>query len=1086
MKSGTLYATLSRAAFLRRMSLTLRVLLLAGAAVPLWLGALCVADNLFNLSAIARAILALGFLGGVIGGLVRLYFIYWHTPVDTGKMAVYLEQRYGITDNSLINAVHFDRDPAIPGFIKEVFTGAAAANCAGMDFRRVWQHARLKPAAQLFVAGLLLFLAYLIPFGAHARNAFLRYLHPTTALMPLNFTQFKVAPGNAELIEGDACLIRASATKFDRPVGGLDILIADGGPPLLYSMRSSAEEFVFELKDLSKSTRYAVKNGNDQSRWYSVAVIPRPRLERLTVTITPPAYTGEKPWKLSPHKREADILSGSRVLVQSGAEKRQQICFFQNGKLVTAATNAPPRSADAGPGDAAPLAASLPDPQTLEFEMRADSALAVDVKDARGLTHTGVWQCRFKLTQDAPPEVRLLNRELNMQVGVGQTVPLNMEEADDFGLTALELFTVQNQEEKVLKRITYRDVKRDRKESCSLAITEDVFARNASYRVWARVYDNHQPPQPGKVLTPLTLHVVDLAKEMIAGEKDDPYVRLFAVLTEALDQQKDLRDWVASRIEMDRKERISHILIKRQESVHQRIVLGATLAADLYRKAKIKKGLSDSITELRTARSEPLIRQIPVVAGLADERRKEGLNDVVLKQSDIIAALQRILGAVSGDKALDALKEQRLADENQELKLREKLEGLKEDLSKFKDEQKKIMDDTEAIDKKKPEDWTDAEEKLLGDMAAKEQEFAKLFRAAFNDLSKVANQDFSNSTMADEMVEMVEELQKAGAALEKKHTEIATVAEELVGEQAETMETNLERWLSDSKDNIKWNGEDGETTPDVPLQDLPEEMTDIIGELIDDVKDMEDVEDSTNNSLNSMDKGVGWGVSDGNMNDMSAKGITGNVMPNNNEVGGRSGEGRSGKSSGQFVEQEATGKGGRNTPTRLVQTPFEKGTVKDTSKDPQGGATGGGKQSGLGGEGLRGITPDQKPDVAQRLPGKQAELKQKAEALLRELNVRNLPTGDLEEAVNKMELIQKYRASGQGLQAKQIQSELMSNLKDARTAMGTGTVGGTEKSATSAKRISSIRHPDNESTPDGYEESVDAYFRALAEPDGGE
>jgi hypothetical protein len=186
------------------------------------------------------------------------------------------------------------------------------------------------------------------------------------------------------------------------------------------------------------------------------------------------------------------------------------------------------------------------------------------------------------------------------------------------------------------------------------------------------------------------------------------------------------------------------------------------------------------------------------------------------------------------------------------------------------------------------------------------------------------------------------------------------------------------------------------------------------------------------------------------------------------------------------VEKEATGKGGRNTPTRLVQTPFEKGTVKDTSKDPQGGATGGGKQSGLGGEGLRGITPDQKPDVAQRLPGKQAELKQKAEALLRELNVRNLPTGDLEEAVNKMELIQKYKATGQGLQAKQVQSELISNLKDARTAMGSGVIGGSEKSGGTAKRISAIRHPDNEATPDGYEESVDAYFRALAEPDMGQ
>ncbi len=1067
MKSGPLYATLTKAALHRRLSLTLRLLLLAGAAVPLSLGVVFAADNLFNLSASVRAVISLAFLAGIVGGLIRLYFLYWHRPIDAAKMAVYLEQRYGIADNSLINAVHFDRDPAIPGFIKEIFSHAAASTCTGLSFRAVWQHAHLKPALKLCAAGVLLFLAYLIPFGLHAKNAFLRYLNPATSVTPLNFTQFSVSPGHAEVIEGSACLIRATAAKFNRPVGGLDILVKEGATPLLYPMRSEADGFVFEMSDLSHETRYAVKNGNDISRWYTVAVIRRPRLEHLTVTVTPPAYTGGKPWQVSPQRREAEILKGSQIQVSTSPSRSQQIRFIRDGKETATGRDASPQAS-----------------ATLAFDLLASTAVSVDVKDARGLMHTGVWQCRFKMTPDKIPEVRFLNRELNVEVGAGQTLPLKIEESDDFGITVLELYTTLNQEEKLLKRISYREIKQDRNEASALTVSEDLFARNASYKVWARVYDNHEPPQSGMVLTPLTLHVVDLAKAMTAGDKDDPYIRLFTVLTEALEQEKELRDWVSVRVEMDRKERISHVVHKRQQTVHERIVTGSTLAADLLLKKKIKKGLSDSISQLKTDQSEPLIRRLPVIAQLDDERRRAELNDIVLKQTSIVAALQRILGIISQDKSLDDLRKDQLAEEQQDQKLFDKLQKLKDDLATFKDEQRKILEDTEAIDKKDPEDWTEAEEKLLGDLAAKEQNYAKFFQAAFNDLSKVENQDFSNSTMADELVEMIEELQKAGAALEKKHIEIATVNEELLGEQAESIETNLERWLADAKDNIKWNGEEGGVNPDVPLQDLPTELTDIIGELIDDVKDMEDVEDSSNSSLSSMDKGIGWGSGDGNMDDMSAKGITGNSMPNNNEVGGRSGEGRSGKSTGQFVEQEATGKGGRDTPTRLVQSPFEKGTVKDSSKDPQGGATGGGKQSGLGGDGLRGITPSRKPDVEQRLPGKQAELKQKAEALMRELNVRNLPTGDLEEAVNKMELIQKYRSTGQGLQVKQVASELVSSLTDARTAMKAGASGGAEKSGVKAQRISTILHPNNESTPDGYEASVDAYFRALAEPEG--
>ncbi len=1057
MKRGTLYATLTRAALHRRLSLTLRQLLLACAAFPVWLIAVFAADNLFNLPPLLRAGLALASLASLAAGAVRLYFLYWHKHPDAAKTAVYLEQRYGIGDNRLVNAVHFDRDPALPSYIKEVFSDAAESSCAGIDLRRVWLHAHLKPALRLCAAGGFLLLAYVIPFGAHARNAFLRFTNPATSVTPLNHTQFEVTPGDTEIIEGSSCMIRATAVKFGRRASGLDLLVKAGKVSLLYPMRSAADGFVFELSDLARDTRYAVKNGNDSSRWYTVSVIRRPRLEKLAVTVTPPDYTGGKAWTLSPSKREAEILRGSHVQVLTGAPARQEIAFFKDNARL------------AGPD--------------LEFDMLADTGVSLDVKDARGLTHTAVWQCRFKLLADKAPNVRLLNRELNVQTGVGQSFPLDIEESDDYGLTALEIFTVRNQEEQVLKRLTYRDIKRDRNETCLITVSEVLFARNASYKIWARAFDNHRPPQSGTGIIPLTLHVADLAKALDDGDKDSPYVRLFTVLSEALDQQKELRDWIASRIERDRHERLSHVLQKRQESVHGRIVLGATLADDLYRRSKIKKGLFDSVSDLRTARSEPLMNKIPVIAGLDDERRKAGLNEIVLQQTDIVTALQRILGTVSSDKALADLKQERLAAEDQNQKISEKLQSLKNGLSVFKEEQRKIMADLEAIDKKEPEDWTESEEKLLGDLAAKQQDFAKFFQAAFNDLSKVENQDFSNSAMADELVEMIEELQKSGAALEKKHIEIATVNEELLGQQAESIEANLERWLSDSKDFIKWNGEEGGVNPDVPLQDLPEELTDIIGKLIDDVSDMADVEDSTGSSLSAMDDGLGWGVSDGNMDNMSARGITGNVMPNNNEVGGRSGEGRSGKSTGQFVEKEATGKGGRDTPTRLVQSPFEKGTVKDSSKDPQGGATGGGKQSGVGGDGLRGITPDQKPDVQQRLPGQQAELKQKAEALLRELNVRNLPTGDLEDAVNKMEQIQKNRSAGQGLQVRQIQSSLLSSLKDAQTIMNSKAGGGAEKSHAATKRIAATRYQSNEPTPDGYEESVDAYFRALADPD---
>jgi hypothetical protein len=71
------------------------------------------------------------------------------------------------------------------------------------------------------------------------------------------------------------------------------------------------------------------------------------------------------------------------------------------------------------------------------------------------------------------------------------------------------------------------------------------------------------------------------------------------------------------------------------------------------------------------------------------------------------------------------------------------------------------------------------------------------------------------------------------------------------------------------------------------------------------------------------------------------------------------------------VGDEAVGKGGRKTPSRLTPDPFVKGQIQDHSKDAQGGATGGGKESGQGGKGLEGRNPTPRPSRS-RTAGRQA------------------------------------------------------------------------------------------------------------------
>ena len=185
--------------------------------------------------------------------------------------------------------------------------------------------------------------------------------------------------------------------------------------------------------------------------------------------------------------------------------------------------------------------------------------------------------------------------------------------------------------------------------------------------------------------------------------------------------------------------------------------------------------------------------------------------------------------------------------------------------------------------------------------------------------------------------------------------------EQLGAEMAKEMTTNIEKWLPDTPDRERWSQEEPLTDDmkEAPMAELPKEMEDIVGKLMEDEEDLfNEMEHASSSWADSLDKGAGWDAMDGPISNNSARGVTGNPLPNTNEIAGRGGEGRQGKSSGEFVGDTAVGKGGRNTPSRLTPDAFVKGQVKNYySKDPVGGATGGGKESGGGARGCTGLCP---------------------------------------------------------------------------------------------------------------------------------
>ena len=291
-----------------------------------------------------------------------------------------------------------------------------------------------------------------------------------------------------------------------------------------------------------------------------------------------------------------------------------------------------------------------------------------------------------------------------------------------------------------------------------------------------------------------------------------------------------------------------------------------------------------------------------------------------------------------------------------------------------------MIEASENLAKKPVEDFTKEEEELLKGLAAAEEDLAKFMGEVHSDLSKLPEQDFADPSMAKELVEIQTELKMAEDALTKKSVDIAVPLEQLGYERAEELKTNLEKWLPDTPDREKWSQEESLTDKDkeAPMAELPSELEDIVGELMEQEEDLiDETEDVSSSAADSLDKGAGWDAMDGPISNMSAKGVTGNRLPNTSEIGGRSGEGRQGKSSGEFVGDEAVGKGGRKTPSRLTPDPVVKGQIKDHNKQRPAGPPAAARRAAAAARAFKGPSPNspgpRDAGTAGRPPGDLAE-----------------------------------------------------------------------------------------------------------------
>ncbi len=1043
-----------------------------------------VVDNLLHLpSAVRLAYVAL-LLAAVLGLLGRLVFYPLFRRLNDEMVAAHLERSLPDLDNRIINAVLLYRERFPDRLARRMVDSqlsSAARWVSGRRLPRPPEVSGLWRPGRWAIALLAALVLYGALFSTYFGNAFRRLIFPTRDIPPITDTRLEVSPGDAEVLQGDSVTVKALVRGVLPPAG--DIQLRGGGT----ERRSDAmvfrgNAFFYRFANVQKGFSYRISAGDALTPWYTIEVRTRPEIASLTLTYNYPDYTGLAPKTVEDATGDVQAPVGTEIALAatlSRPVRKAHILFETLDRQ--------------GAMDAAETLPLLETAENiLEGRLRVERSgrYTIHLEDVAGIANLPRPR-HVEAVPDLPPRVNFVKPARDVSVGPEGAVTLLAAAEDDFSLRQLHLLVQPEAgaDWEKLRSWNYDPGTALAREGAVLRVQDlgipvggtlayymqanDGLRRTEEEAGRSRIY--HVRVTEGGPTAPDAAEAREALRDVIR--------RLIEVQESNLTSTRALRAPAGERPDWDAFQRAAQGLVQAEESIYTQ----ASDAVTTY-SAMESSNLTEALARIAAG---PVSEAVELLKDLQATRESDEVaprsEAAAGKEEEVLSLLRQLLDDPAA--ALGAIlqkqgQSEQIEERPEDLTGGEQLaERLLEAIKDFQNDQRRVIELSNQLAETPVDDFTEEDEKKLNEILETERKWTEFFQEAATDLSKLPPQDFSLSTQAKEFLEVFSEIQQAIEAGEREAIEMAVPHEQAGLELAEEIETNIEKWLMETKDDQLWSMEDPLEDYETPITELPDELQDLIGDLVESEEDMlEQFDDITSGWMDSLDMGAGWGTMDGPISNMSAKGVTGNRLPNTQEVGGRSGEGRTGKSSGQFVEEVATGKGGRQTPSRLTPDPFEAGSVDDQSGEAATGATGGGKLSGMGEEGFQGPVPPPLQQKLKRMALQQQQLIDAARHLDYGLKKYRHPRGRLPETIELMEAQKRSLAQGEVSTFGHYQKVVLSNLREVKELTDKQKQLTRDRSALLPKRLrDEISAARSESVPDEYREMVRNYFRALSE-----
>ena len=1032
-------------------------------------------------------------VGVLVGAFWRCIVVPMRYEPNDKEVARFLETRLPELGNSLINTILLAEEAdRWSGVLVERAIHEAASGSRGVDLSAAIDERRTKRWG-LAAAGTVTLLAVFVvlAFGRFS-SAGLQILMPFSHVASVGSVRFlSITPGNAAWVKGEPLAIEAviDAPQGKPYDGAIELAGLAGSETENLALQRSPEEparFTYRLPQVLEPFAYRLRVGGTESRQFKITLKEPPLIEQIDVLYRYPEYTGLEPQRVENNGGEIRCLIGTTVemTVHVSAPVEAGTVMFGSGPAQKCLADTTGRAL------------------ACRFTVLKDDTYEIHVGGQTPQGAAVVYP--IKALEDEPPVIQFTAPGRDVAAGLGDTVKTALKAADRYGLGEVRLLaqTDGQAEPQVLRSwkafVDPKEVVLDH----GLHMAAARFRLGQTVTYWAEAYDRRtyqggdSPREPNRATT-AKFKILLEDPQKAAEQKLEQLSRLFDRLREILKNQEDARTAALAASRYGQADALPAIrkatdvrtgggtLRDAQRSIREatlRVIQEVTFDAETM-------PIRETLEMLTVNEMAAAIQAAGALAEFADARavgEVGPLAQALAKQQDaIIAVLRRILDIT--ERLTDAVKDdqKRLAASDMPPDTLDALKALRDRLKEFVDEQKKVIEASKELAKRPVDDYQETDQRELERLKAIEDQWDKFLTEAISDFSKVPEVDASNPSLCRELIEVKTDVEMAADALAKKAMDIVVPLEELGMEGAEEIMENLERWLPDTPDRDRWSQEDFPGDYEIPHAELPEQLEDLVGDLLEQEEDIfEEMEDITANAGDSIDKGAGWDAMDGPISSFAAKGVTGNRLPNTSEISGRSGEGRTGKASGEFVEETATGKGGRRTPTRLSPDAFSQGEVKDTSEEAPTGATGGGKISGAGQEGLEGPVP---PEIQRRmgaLAGKQAQLRNQAEGVKAGLEVRNYESFTLDKAIEAMRRVQRDLLAGRYQNALRQRDVVLENLKGTKMLLsGEIRVRHDSSEALPTEVQKDVLDALEKPMPKGYEEYLKRYYTRLSEGD---